>query len=138
MRDYKWQFFVAALCLGVILTIFISPKKQRQKPKQNLNNHLSTHDIKIEPEIKLESTETVESFETIENKIYKIGYQRGQRAMLLQMGKPDLVDKSAEYTVNFEIPEDEKERLDSIMSNAYVDGYHKAGDLIYCPNSCPY
>jgi hypothetical protein len=133
MRDYKWQFFLVVLCLGVILTVSISPKKQPQKPKQNLNNHLSTHDIKIEPEAE------PESIETIENKIYKIGYQRGQRAMLLQMEKPDLVDKSAEYTVNFEIPKDEKERLDSIMSKAYVDGYHKAGDLLYCPkNNCPY
>lgn len=137
MRDYKWQFFLVALCLGVILTVSISPKKQPQKPKQNLNNHLSTRDIKIEPETEPETEP--ESIETIENKIYKIGYQRGQRAMLLQMEKPDLVDKSAEYTVNFEIPKDEKERLDSIMSKAYVDGYHKAGDLLYCPkNNCPY
>ena len=126
MRDYnKWQIFLVALCLGVILTVSISPKK-RQKPKQNLNNHLSTQDeIKIEPEL-------------IEDKIYNAGYQSGQRAMFLQMERPDLVNKIAEYTISLDVPKEEKERLEEIRMKAYVDGYHRAGDMLYCPKNCPY
>lgn len=131
MRDYKWQIFLVALCLGVIFTVSISSPKKRQKLKQNINNHLSVS-APVEDQIKKES------IETIENKIYNIGYQRGQRAMLVQMEKQQYIDKKAEYTVNFEIPEDEKDRLDEIMSKAYVDGYHKAGEMFYCPRQCSY
>jgi hypothetical protein len=122
MREAKWQILTVALCLGVILAISLSPKKGQKQIADTLVGFEGSESKEIE-------------IETIEEKIYNIGYSSGQKAMLLQMGRPELIDKKAEYTINFEIPEEERERLDQIRSKAYVDGYHKAGDLFICPAS---
>jgi len=134
MRDYKWQIFTVALCLGVVLTISLSPSsknsiKKKQPPKKELVNVISEINVQnVQEEVKNEN-----QILDLDEKAFQIGYQKGQRAMLIQMGKPELINKTAEYTVNFEIPENEKERLEAIMSKAYVEGYHKASDLVYCP-----
>jgi hypothetical protein len=129
MREAKWQIFTVALCLGVILAISLSPKKGQKQIADTLVGFEGSEGSEELKEIEIE---------TFEEKIYNIGYSSGQKAMLLQMGRPELIDKKAEYTVNFEIPEEERERLDEIRSKAYVDGYHKAGDLFICPRACPY
>ncbi len=58
---------------------------------------------------------------------YSVGYEKGRRAFFIQMGKkPEPVEKysSSDQT---EI-EDEEE-----YSRGYVDGYHRAGEMFYCP-----
>lgn len=130
MKNYKWQIFGLSFFLGIFLTIFYFTSNEKSE--------MTMEDMK-EKEI-IETVEILDNLvdneaieETIEQRAYRIGYNRGQRAMLIQMNKAQFIDEEAEYTVNFEIPPEEKEKLDEIMSNAYVEGYHKAGYLFCCP-----
>lgn len=79
--------------------------------------------------------EQKQEYENLEEKIYNISYQKGRAAMLNQMGRPDLIGKTSEYTDSIEIPKEEQEKYERIMDKAYVDGYHKAANIVVCPRT---
>lgn len=96
--------------------------------------------------VRVEESDSIH-VEELEQKAYRAGYQKGWRAMHVQMGKnsPDSdadananADVIAAYTVHFEIQDKDKERLEQAMSKGYVDGYHKASEMFSQPKSCTY
>jgi hypothetical protein len=67
---------------------------------------------------------------------YRYGYLKGQRNFLAQMGKdvPPL-PKVAKYTRSE--PDEISKEDEEEMMKGYIDGYHKTGELMYCPK-CTY
>lgn len=68
----------------------------------------------------------VESAQPSSASSYDVGYEQGRRAFLLQMGEEVPVVEM--YVSHVDLDEEE-------VSRGYVDGYHKAGEQVYCP--CP-
>lgn len=67
---------------------------------------------------------------------YKIGYKKGYNNFMKT--SVDIKDEESiiEYTSNKEeIVNSETEIIQEIMMRGYVDGYHKAGESLYCPRT---
>lgn len=81
-----------------------------------------------------ENVEEIPLIETIdiEKRAYEVGFNKGQNALYMQMGKAEKIkDKQTEYTVLIEENEEAKE----IQQKGYADGYHKASESFSCPRS---
>ena len=81
-----------------------------------------------------ENVEEIPLIETIdiEKRAYEVGFNKGQNALYMQMGKAEKIkDKQSEYTVLIEENEETKE----IQQKGYADGYHKASESFSCPRS---
>lgn len=58
---------------------------------------------------------------------YRAGYERGYASFLRQMGEDVPLPAAVKYTSLDGHDSSEEE------SRGYVDGYHRAADLMYCP-----
>jgi len=65
---------------------------------------------------------------------YQYGYLKGKRNMMIQMGIADVppLPSVAEYTTSESSSEESQEEED----RGYVDGYHRAGELMFDPRGC--
>lgn len=125
--------FLAILFAFVISAALFSI---RQSSNEKQSAKISFNETK---ETQIENHEIEES---IEHKAYRIGYERGRNAMIHQITSytegrkvdyPEIEGKVAKYTVNFEVPDEDKEKIEEIMNKAYVEGYHRAADMFICP-----
>ncbi len=123
----KWKILIVLFCVFIVSITALFFKKPKQDILLNEQAQMEL-DQQVE-EVQIESSHG----ETLEEKAYRIGYERGERAMLIQMGKFNYVKKVAKYTTDVEVPEEDKDKFNEIMSKAYVEGYHRAGEMFFCP-----
>lgn len=69
---------------------------------------------------------------------YKMGYEKGYYAFLIQNGEEP--EKITSYTVGVEdlYKQQEAEEYQNAVEKGYVDGYHKACNTMNCPRSSIY
>lgn len=88
----------------------------------------------VEPVVN-EKISTIASEEELMKEAYDQGYKRGQNAFLVQTNHPlaSSFETKESYTVFVELNEEQKEAYKEAATQGYVDGYHKASDLVQCP-----
>lgn len=116
MKSKLIVVFAFSLAAGII-SYFVGQAFVRRE------NRVSAPVTVSEPEPEVVEREVVEPVTS-----YQFGYDKGYRAFMEQQGLEVPVEKMVRYTTL------EEGSLDGeAASRGYVDGYHHAGDSLYCP-----
>lgn len=130
MRD-GWFLFAAVLGIGAALTVFLSFLGKAPPPAP-------PEPVKF---VEVDQTVVVPdqyAVEPLDAQAYRVGYLHGQNALFTQMNKPEELHvfhatPQVQYTAIQDAPEEERTRYSEIMTQGYIDGYHRASDSMSCP-----
>lgn len=114
----KWIVFLSAFLLGLCFLFFIGGRKKEEDVREPL-----AEEVVDEPGL-------LGAEEVVEITPYRYGFLRGQRNFMLQMGLEDVpsLPPVARYASSESSGFDSEEE-----GRGYVDGYHRAADMMYCP-----
>lgn len=115
MKNKIFAIFAISVCFlgGIALAVFMNAGKTKKPP---INA--------IDP-VEIKSTLS-------DQEVYAYSYNRGYNAFMTQINRDDLmVDNNKVYTYTSDKKKTEHEK--ELESRAYVEGYHRAADAIYCP-----
>jgi hypothetical protein len=123
----KLDAFIVFICVATIVVVATDViRKQTKKPTA------------LKKEVVEIVSNDLEEDQNLEDQAYRVGYVQGQNSLFIQINRPDILVKTQEYaslkeTANKHFENDPHYK--EIMLKGYVDGYHKAAELLSCPGN---
>jgi hypothetical protein len=125
MKKLLFALTFLVLCCSVVCFFWF---KNSNVPLANIES--------IDKTKNMESSVEAEEQQSIEEIAYKIGYNQGERAFMLQTMDPkaEPIDfKDEQYTVALEMSPEQKKSYQDNIDRGYVDGYHRGCEKFSCP-----